>query len=70
VPLVLSQYVDQLALVEDKHPVQALSSNRANPSLGVRVALGRSRRAAQYVDTGSSEFSIERSSELGVTITD
>jgi hypothetical protein len=40
VVLVLGQHVDELSLVEDEHPVQTFSSDRAHPPLGIRVALG------------------------------
>ncbi len=54
VGLVLGQHVDELSLVEDRHPVQALASDRADPPLGVGVGLRRTRRARQDRDPASA----------------
>src|ERR1035437_3253116 len=70
VALVFGQHVDELPLVEDQHPVQALSPDRADPPLGIGVALRSSRWAAQHLDTCVSEDGIEARGELRVAITD
>ena len=44
VPRILAQHLAQLPLVEDQHPIQTLSPDRAHPPLGIRLALRRQRR--------------------------
>ena len=70
VGLVLSQHMDELPLVEDQYPVQALVADGADPSLGVSVGLRGQRRTAQHHDAGTREHGVEAGSELGITIAD
>jgi hypothetical protein len=70
VVLVLGQDLDELALVEDQHPVQALAADGADPPLGVGVTLRCTGRATQDCDAGIGEHSIEARGELRVAIAD
>ena len=70
VVLVLGQHVDELPLVEDQHPVQALTPDRAHPPLGMGVALRSPRRSTQHLNVGVSEDLVEARGELRVAITD
>jgi hypothetical protein len=68
VGLVVSQHVHELALVEDRYPVQALAADGADPPFGVSVGLRRARRTGQHRDAGAGEHGVEAGSELGITI--
>ena len=70
VGLVLGQHSGKLPLVGDQHAVQALTTDRADPPLGIGVGLGRTRRTAQHGDAGVSEHGVEGNGELGVAIAD
>ena len=70
VVLILGQHVSELLFVENQHPVQALSTDGADPPLGVGVGLRRTRRTTQHRDAGISEHGIEAFGELRVSIAD
>jgi len=52
----------------DQEPVQALGADGADPSLGVRVRLGRLHRRHQHLTTFGAEHVVERVDELRVPV--
>ena len=70
VVLVFGQHVHKLPLTEDQHPIQALSADRADPPLGIGVALRRTRWTTQHRDADISEHGIEAGHEFGIAIAD
>ncbi len=60
----------ELATAEDEQPVEALSTDAADPALGVGVRVRRLDGCADHRDPLSSEDVIEAAAELGVAIVD
>jgi hypothetical protein len=55
---------------DDQQLVQALPADRADPSLGDRVGVGRLYRCDDDLTAGRAPDIIERPAELGVPVTD
>ncbi len=60
----------EVTLVEDQDPVEALLSNRANPTLRESVCVWCSNRGAYDPDILRREDGVKGSRELGVAIVD
>src|SRR6266511_1093054 len=65
-----AQDMFELATAEDEQPVEALSTDAADPALGVGVRVRRLDGCADHCDPLSSEDVIEAAAELGVAIVD
>jgi hypothetical protein len=63
-----AQDVLELAAAEDQQPVEALTTNAADPALGVRIRVRRLDRRPDHSDSFASEDVIEAAAELGVAI--
>jgi hypothetical protein len=60
----------QLPFAEDQQPVQTLLTDRAHPTLGVRVCVGRPDRCLDHPDALGAKDLIEGRGELGVPVVD
>jgi cytochrome d ubiquinol oxidase subunit I len=60
----------EMAAADDQQPVQALGTDRANPSLGVRVRFGRPHRRQQHLGTLGAEHVVKAAGELRVMVAD
>jgi hypothetical protein len=67
---VLTQYRSQVPFAEDEHPVGALCSCGAHPSLGMTVRARGPRRSPHYGHALAGEDRVEGSGELGVAVPD
>jgi hypothetical protein len=67
---VLAEDRSQVPFVVDEHPVGALGSCGAYPSLGVTVRPRRLRRGLHFFQALAGEYLVEGAGELGVTIPD
>src|SRR4051812_37748887 len=56
---VLAHHVHELPLAEDQPPVEALTTNGADPPLGIGVGLRRTRPAWQHLDADVAEHGIK-----------
>ena len=62
------EHLLQVATPDDQQPVQAFSSDRANPPLGVGVRVGRLDRRPGDLDTLGAEPVVEWAAELRVAV--
>jgi hypothetical protein len=62
-PQSIGDHVSELPFVEDQHPVQAFSADRADPPLGVGVGPRRTRRTTQHRNADTGEHGIEAGGE-------
>jgi hypothetical protein len=60
----------EMAVVEDKEPVETLSSDGADETLGNRVGFRCTHRRADDLDPLASEHDVEVTRELAVAISD
>jgi hypothetical protein len=67
---VLDQYSLQMPTSQDQHPVQDLTTDRADPPLGVRVRPRRPHRRDEHLDPLRSQDHVEHGGEPGITIAD
>src|SRR5215475_3165815 len=67
---VLVEDRSQVPLAVDQHPVGALGSCAAYPSLGVAVRAWRPWRSLHYLHTLTSEDPVEGAGEFGVAVPD
>jgi hypothetical protein len=63
---VLGQHGLQLSTSEDEHPVQHLTPNGADPSLGVGIRPWRPHRRGEHLESLGGKDRVERGGELGV----
>jgi hypothetical protein len=64
------QDTDKLLAADDQQLVQALPADRADPTLGDGIGVGRLHRCADDLGTGRAPHVIERPGELGVPVAD
>ena len=64
------EHLLQVATPDDQQPIQALSSDRSNPPLGVGVRVGRLHRRQEHLDTLRAEHIVECAAELRVAVVD
>src|SRR6266536_908399 len=62
------EHVFELAAVDDQDPVEALSSERPDPALGVSVRIRRSDRRPDDLHAFAAEHVAERAAELAVAV--
>lgn len=60
----------EMAAAEDEDPVEAISSESADPALGVSVCVRRLDRRAHHPDALSPEDLVEGVAELRVAVVD
>jgi hypothetical protein len=70
VPDVDPQDPPKVAAADDQQPVQALGTDRADPSLGVPVRFGRPHRRQQHLGTLGAEHVVKAVGELRVMVAD
>jgi hypothetical protein len=67
---VVDQHVLQMTATKDQHPVQTLSTHRANEALGECVGSWSPDWGADDADTFGPEDLVEARGELGVSVPD